>query len=199
MFSPSFRRDNSTFVCGAYLRVVPCCDGRNFLPPKLPFTITSVGIPYAIRQPRTGASGEVVMGTEWYGTAPAKSACEQFHIRTDWPVLVVEDTEDRISWFRQRMPKAVFAKNAEAALRALSEQEFKVAFLDHDLHWMHADNSIFKGTGKEVARFMAQQGFKGIVIIHSKHVEGAAIMKKFLPNARLAPFETFDIVSEVNL
>jgi hypothetical protein len=27
---------------------------------------------------------------------------EQFHIRTDWPVLVVEDTEDRISWFRGR-------------------------------------------------------------------------------------------------
>lgn len=136
------------------------------------------------------------MGTQWYGTAAAKRACEQFHIRADWPVLVVEDTEDRISWFRQRMPKAVFAKNADAALRALSEQEFKVAFLDHDLHWMHADNSIFKGTGKEVARFMAQQGFKGIVIIHSKHVEGAAIMKKFLPNARLAPFETFDIVSD---
>jgi CheY-like chemotaxis protein len=137
------------------------------------------------------------MGTQWYGTARAKSACEQFHIRADWPVLVVEDTEDRISWFRQRIPKAVFAKNAEAALRALSQQEFKVAFLDHDLHWMHADNSIFKGTGKEVARFMAQQGFKGIVIIHSKHVEGAAIMKKFLPNARLAPFDTFDIVSEI--
>jgi hypothetical protein len=96
------------------------------------------------------------------------------------------------------MPKAVFANNAEAALRALSQQEFKVAFLDHDLHWMHADNSIFKGTGKEVARFMAKQGFKGIVIIHSKHVEGAAVMKRFLPNARLAPFETFDIVPEAN-
>ena len=138
------------------------------------------------------------MGTEWYGTAPAKSACEQFHIRADWPVLVVEDTEDRISWFRQRMPKAVFAKNAEAALRALSEQEFKVAFLDHDLHWMHADNSIFKGTGKEVARFMAQQGFKGIVIIHSKHVEGAAAMKKYLSDARLAPFGSFEIVPDPN-
>ncbi|MGC2198467.1 MAG: cyclic-phosphate processing receiver domain-containing protein [Terriglobales bacterium] len=138
------------------------------------------------------------MGNEWYGTAPAKSACEQFHIRPDWPVLVVEDTEDRISWFRQRLPKAVFAKNAEAALHALSQQEFKVAFLDHDLHWMHADNSIFKGTGKEVARFMAQQGFEGIVIIHSKHVEGAAAMKKYLPTARLAPFGSFDIISEAN-
>jgi CheY-like chemotaxis protein len=124
---------------------------------------------------------------------------EQFHIPTDWPVLVVEDTEDRISWFRKRMPKAVFAKNAEAAFRALRQQEFKVVFLDHDLHWMHADNSIFKGTGKEVARFLAEKGFQGIVIIHSKHEEGAAAMKKYLANARLAPFGSFDITSEMNL
>jgi|SRR5579862_5223411 len=120
---------------------------------------------------------------------------EQFHIPTDWSVLIVEDTEERISWFKKRIPKAIFAKDAEAAFSSLRQQEFKVAFLDHDLHWMHADNSIFKGTGKEVARFMAQQGFKGIVIIHSKHEDGAAMMKKYLPNARLAPFGTFEIVS----
>jgi hypothetical protein len=108
---------------------------------------------------------------------------EQFHIPSDWPVLVVEDTEDRISWFKQRMPKAVFAKNAEAAFRALDQQEFKVIFLDHDLHWMHADNSIFKGTGKEVARFLAKKDFRGIVIIHSKHVEGAAINSKMVSGA----------------
>jgi CheY-like chemotaxis protein len=124
---------------------------------------------------------------------------EQFHIPTDWPVLVVEDTEDRISWFRTRMPKAIFAKNAEAALRALEQQDFKVIFLDHDLHWMHADNSIFKGTGKEVARFLSQNGFRGIVIIHSKHVEGAAAMKKYLSNAKLAPFGSFEITAETNL
>ena len=123
---------------------------------------------------------------------------EQFHIPLDWPVLVVEDTEDRISWFRKRMPKAVFAKNAEAALRALEQQDFKVVFLDHDLHWMHADNTIFKGTGKEVARFLAKNGFQGIVIIHSRHVEGAAAMQKYLSNARLAPFGSFEITSEVN-
>jgi CheY-like chemotaxis protein len=124
---------------------------------------------------------------------------EQFHIPHDWPVLVVEDTEDRISWFRQRLPKAVFAKNAESAFTALGQQEFKVIFLDHDLHWMHADNSIFKGTGKEVARFIANKNFQGIVIIHSKHQDGAAAMKKFLSNARLAPFGSFEITSEASL
>jgi hypothetical protein len=96
------------------------------------------------------------------------------------------------------MPKAVFAKNAETALHALEQQDFKVIFLDHDLHWMHADNSIFKGTGKEVARFLAKNGFQGIVIIHSRHEEGAAAMKKYLSNARLAPFGSFDINLEAN-
>jgi len=121
---------------------------------------------------------------------------EQFHIPPDWPVLGVEDSEVRISWFRKRMPKAVFAKNAESAFQALKQQDFKVIFLDHDLHWMHADNSIFKGTGKEIARFLSQNGFQGIVIIHSKHVEGAAAMKKYLSNAKLAPFGSFEINGE---
>jgi hypothetical protein len=111
----------------------------------------------------------------------------------------VEDTEDRISWFRQRLPKAVFAKCAKDAFRALSQQEFKVIFLDHDLHWMHADNSIFKGTGKEVARILAEKDFQGIVIIHSRHEDGAAAMKRYISNTTLAPFGSFDIISEVNL
>ncbi len=119
----------------------------------------------------------------------------EFHIPTDWPVLVVEDTEDRISWFRQRVPQAMFAKTAEEALRAFSQSDFKVLFLDHDLHWVHADNSIFKGTGKEVARLVAERGFQGIVVIHSKNEIGAAAMLKFLPSAKLARFGSFEITS----
>ena len=138
------------------------------------------------------------MGIEDFGTAQAKSACEEFHIPTEWAVLVVEDTEDRISWFRQRLPKAIFAKSADAAFQALSQHDFKVIFLDHDLHWMHADNSIFKGTGKEVAQFIAKRGFQGIVIIHSRHEEAAALMKKYLPNARLARFGSFEITLTPN-
>jgi hypothetical protein len=54
---------------------------------------------------------------------------------------------------------------------------------------MHADNSIFKGTGKEVARFLAKKDFQGIVIIHSKNVEGAAAMISLECEAR--PFWMF--------
>jgi hypothetical protein len=59
-------------------------------------------------------------------------------------------------------------------------------FSDHDLHWLHADNSIFKGTGKEVARFLNEKEFQGIVFIHSPHEEGAAAMKKYLTSRRCA-------------
>jgi hypothetical protein len=117
----------------------------------------------------------------------------QFFIPTDWKVLVFEDTEDRITWFRQQIPHAVVAKTCEEALLELSRQEFKVIFLDHDLHWMHADNSIFKGTGKEVARRLKEMDFQGLVVIHSKHEEGAAVMKKYLPNARLARYGSFEV------
>jgi hypothetical protein len=95
-----------------------------------------------------------------------------------------------------RSPEIEGLTPEDAAFRAFDEQEFKVIFLDHDLHWMHADNSIFKGTGKEVARFIAKKDFQGIVIIHSKHEDGAAAMKKFLSSARLAPFGSFEITSE---
>ncbi len=118
----------------------------------------------------------------------------KFYIPTDRSVLIVEDTEDRISWFRQRLPHAKFAKTAEEAFRALRDSEFKVLFLDHDLHWMHADNSIFKGTGKEVARYLAESRFEGIVVIHSKNEDGAAAMMRYLPNVKLARFGSFEII-----
>jgi len=70
---------------------------------------------------------------------------------------------------------------------------FDAIFLDHDLHWMHADNTIFKGTGKEIARFLARIEYKGPVVIHSRHIEGAEVMSRFLPHAHLAPYGSFEI------
>ena len=40
---------------------------------------------------------------------------------------------------------------------------------------------------------MADKGFQGIVVIHSPHEEGAAAMKKYLPEAKLAPFGDFEV------
>ena len=117
-----------------------------------------------------------------------------FTIQGDWDVLVLEDAPERIGWFKERVPQAVYCATADDAIRALSSQEFRVVFLDHDLHWMHAaDNTIVKGTGKEVALHLKKMGFHGIVVIHSKNENGVEVMQKILPTAKIARFGDFEI------
>ena len=117
-----------------------------------------------------------------------------FSIPTSWSVFVLEDTVDRIAWFRQQIPQAVFATSCSKALEILSTQDFKIVFLDHDLGFLDAAYpERLHGNGKEVARYLARTGFPGVVIIHSKHEAGASAMKVHLPQASLAPFGTFEI------
>lgn len=116
-----------------------------------------------------------------------------FCVSPSWPVLVLEDDEDRISWFRARLSNAAFAKTSEQAITLLSSREFRVVFLDHDLHWMDAGFPDRQhGNGKEVARYLARTGFQGIVVIHSKS-EQAEVMARILPNAKVCPFGSFEI------
>jgi CheY-like chemotaxis protein len=118
----------------------------------------------------------------------------RFFVPAGRRILVVEDDGDRIVWFKQRMPNAMFAETAEHAIRLLAAHKFNVVFLDHDLHWTHiADISIFKGTGREVAKLLQTMEFQGQVVIHSRNPIGAAIMGKYLPHAQVAPFGTFEI------
>jgi hypothetical protein len=116
-----------------------------------------------------------------------------FNIDPTWDVLVMDDTDERLRWFKQQMPRCTTVKTADEAITALTTRRFRVLFLDHDLHWMHADNSIVKGTGKEVALHLKKVGFDGIVVIHSRHVEAAAVMAKILPAAKVAPYGEFEI------
>jgi CheY-like chemotaxis protein len=116
-----------------------------------------------------------------------------FTVQSDWPVLVLEDTPERIQWFRERLPQAVYCATADAAIEALKSQTFRVIFLDNDLHWMHADNTITKGTGKEVAMHIAKAEYPGIVVIHSRHDDAVEVMRRILPGARVARFGEFEI------
>ena len=59
-----------------------------------------------------------------------------FTIPTNWRVFVLDDTEDRISWFRQRIPGLRYAKTCDEALQILSTEKFDCVFLDHDLSWV---------------------------------------------------------------
>ncbi len=117
-----------------------------------------------------------------------------FNIQSDWRVLVLEDMPERVAWFKERVPGAVYVTTAQSAIEALASQKFQVVFLDHDLHWMHAaDNTIVEGTGKEVAQHLAQTGFQGIVVIHSKNEDAVRVMLKSLPTAKVARFGEFEI------
>lgn len=51
---------------------------------------------------------------------------------------------------------------------------------------------IFKGAGREVARFMQTTQFEGVVVIHSRNLIGADMICDYLPNARVAPFGEFE-------
>ena len=118
----------------------------------------------------------------------------RFFIPTDWKVLVLDDDLDRVVWFKQRLPDALFAQTADEAIKLLEDNSFQAAFLDHDLHWTHiADIGIFKGTGREVAGFMQKIRFKGSVVIHSRNVLGAAMMHKYLPQAQVSPYGEFEV------
>jgi len=117
-----------------------------------------------------------------------------FRIPAHWRVFVLDDTEDRISWFRQRLPRLRYAKTSRSALEILSAEQFDLVFLDHDLSWMDAGfPSRLHGNGKEVARYLAGTKFEGRVVIHSKS-DQAEIMAKILPQATIARFGEFDIV-----
>jgi len=122
-----------------------------------------------------------------------------FKVPKSWPIFVLEDSADRIGWFRRQVPHAVIATSCDEALRILSTREFKIVFLDHDLGFLDAAYpDRLHGNGKEVARYLARTAFPGIVVIHSKHEAGANAMKIHLPQASLAPFGTFEIeISEI--
>jgi hypothetical protein len=84
-------------------------------------------------------------------------------------------------------------------IRDLEGDGFDLVFLDHDLCWQDAAYSERKhGNGKEAARYLAWMGFKGMVIIHSVNEDGAEAMKTYLPQARVAPFGTFELEAVVS-
>jgi len=116
-----------------------------------------------------------------------------FHIPSHWRVFVLDDTEDRISWFRSNLPNLRFAKTADEALEILSSEKFDLIFLDHDLSWMDAGfPNRLHGNGKEVARYLARTRFTGKIVIHSLSDQADA-MAKILPQATIARFGEFDI------
>lgn len=117
-----------------------------------------------------------------------------FQVPSHWRVFVLDDTEDRLRWFRERLPEMKFAKTAQAAIEILAAEKFDLVFLDHDLHWMDAGYPERQfGNGKEVARFLAIRKFAGKIVIHS-HADAAEVMHKILPQAVRCRFDQLEII-----
>jgi response regulator RpfG family c-di-GMP phosphodiesterase len=122
---------------------------------------------------------------------------KKFTVPSHWRVFVLDDTEDRLRWFRRGLAGIAQyheAKTAAAAIEILSTEPFDLVFLDHDLSWEDAaDSTRLHGNGKEVARYLARTGFAGRVVIHSKNEEGVDAMRKILPAAMPARFGDFEV------
>lgn len=117
-----------------------------------------------------------------------------FHIPTGFRVFVLDDTQDRLDWFRKRMPQMREAKTAREAMEILAAEKFDMVFLDHDLSFLDAGFPERQfDNGKEVARYLAITKFAGKVVIHSKNEDGVKAMKKSLPHADVARFDDFEI------
>lgn len=110
-------------------------------------------------------------------------------------MFVLDDTEERIAWFRSRLPRVRSAKTSREALEILSAEHFDVVFLDHDLSFMDAGfPNRQHGNGKEVARYLAYTKFAGRIVIHSR-ADQAAVMAKILPHATVCRYGDFEIIS----
>lgn len=123
-----------------------------------------------------------------------------FQVPDHWRVFVLDDTEDRLRWFRKRLPGMREAKTAEQALEILSTEQFDLVFLDHDLSWEDAGFPDRQhGNGKEIARYLARTNFAGRIVIHSKNEDGVKVMAKTLRSAHLEPtiarFDSFEITA----
>jgi hypothetical protein len=111
------------------------------------------------------------------------------------PAFLLEDSEERIKWFQERIPGIVVARTASDGIEALSKTVFDYVFLDHDLGLLDYAGGVGpRGNGQQVARYLSGRGFVGRnVFIHSWNPGGAARMKDLLVGAFAVPFGQFDI------
>jgi Cyclic-phosphate processing Receiver domain len=117
-----------------------------------------------------------------YMTVPLAAKC-----------LVVEDALPRILRFRERLRSATFVSTADAAIKALTNDNYDFVFLDRDLSG--------RSLGEDVANHLASVKFNGLVVCHSGNPFGSQLIEKVLKDAGVivecVPFEMLGIVREI--
>ena len=110
-------------------------------------------------------------------------------------VLIVEDDENRLLWFRSRLIGTVYdaTKDVEEAKRLIEENEYTQIFLDHDLAdehyavWGERTTRHDETTGYAVARYLAEHPDRSKdaeIIIHSLNPIGSERMLNKLKETR---------------
>jgi CheY-like chemotaxis protein len=113
-------------------------------------------------------------------------------IRQDQKVLVVEDNEDRIAWFDERLRSGttVYARTPQQAIDALDKERYDVIFLDHDAGTIMSDPI---DNFQPVAHKLRAQNYTGTVIIHSLSYHGAMKLQSIMHNGIIHAFGTFEL------
>jgi hypothetical protein len=126
-------------------------------------------------------------------------------IPTNERCLIVEDSEARNDWFREKLPESIICTNPhEATVELVAADQygyrFGIVFLDHDCvprFVEHEEPEYRKLTFWAVAEYLAVKKFAGIVVIHSGNPVGAKRMADLLESAgvlvSIIPFGMFDI------
>jgi CheY-like chemotaxis protein len=125
-------------------------------------------------------------------------------------ILILEDDEDRIRWFKRNFLQHdlhIFT-TAPAALKAVSDDHvWDIMFLDHDLHsehyeeawtnpgpdylyviWQAEQLAQARPTGYNFAQAIAEWASDIPTVVHSANPRGSAWVKRALPQAELIPF-----------
>jgi CheY-like chemotaxis protein len=112
-------------------------------------------------------------------------------------VLIVEDDERRLLWFRSRLIGVPFdfTKDVEEAKRLIDEVDYTQIFLDHDLAdehyavWQEGSTRHDETTGYAVAKYLAENPERSRdaeIIIHSLNPLGSERMERKLKETRRA-------------
>lgn len=117
-------------------------------------------------------------------------------------IFVLEDDENRIRWFKEKYDHLHLdiAISFDEAKELLSNNEYHMLFLDHDLGGeVYVDVNEYN-TGTSVAKYMTDNGLQkhSSILIHSLNPVGSGTMLSILRNRDYnVGVETFTRLKEI--
>jgi CheY-like chemotaxis protein len=120
-------------------------------------------------------------------------------------ILIVEDNDNRIKWFKQKYigNTVICTKDAQEGIKYLqSNDNFDLLFLDHDLadeHYANQGISNKQNSGYAVALFLEEHTENNPemqVIIHSLNTTGSERMYQALCKTRYVNKVPYNILSK---